>query len=150
VGRHTGQQLPGTERFHEVVIGPGLHAFDPALFPGTGRQHDDRHVSCAGVGAEFFQQTESVQPGHHHVGQDQIRRPFPCRHQRCLSVRHDLRSELLGQKPGNVVAHVGVVVGHENTGTVVILRWLQLAVGSGHCFGVGRQFIAALVPSLIG
>lgn len=41
-GRHTGQQLPRTERLHQVIVGPGLHPLDPALFPGTGRQHDDR------------------------------------------------------------------------------------------------------------
>ena len=48
-----GQQLAGAERLDQVVVGAGLHALDPALLAGAGRQQDDRHArACVGVGAQ--------------------------------------------------------------------------------------------------
>ena len=65
------------------------------------------------------QEAEPVQPGHHHVGQDQVRAPFPGRRQRRLAVRHDRDPERAGEQLGDVLSHVGVVVGQEYEGAVV-------------------------------
>ena len=56
MSRDASQQFFGTERLDHVVSCPFLHAFYPALFPGTGRQHDDRDASGTRVGAYRLEQ----------------------------------------------------------------------------------------------
>ena len=68
------EQLAGRERLDEVVVGARVEAFDARLFAGARRQQHDRHVRRRGIGAQRREQPEAVEPRHHHVGEDEIRR----------------------------------------------------------------------------
>ena len=115
----TGQQFLGAERLDQIVVGPGLHALDPALLARAGRQHDDRQAAGARVGPQCSQQAEAVEPGHHHVGQDQVRRLLDGRRKGRLAIRHGLDPVMLREQAADVLPHVGVVVGHQHAGPVV-------------------------------
>lgn len=40
-------QFPGTEGFHQIIVGAELKTTHPRRFLAPGRQHDDRHVAPA-------------------------------------------------------------------------------------------------------
>ena len=49
--------------FDQIVLRPGLHGFDRALFVVVGRQHDDRHVARVGAHGEKGFQAVAVGQG---------------------------------------------------------------------------------------
>jgi hypothetical protein len=62
---------------------------------------------------------EAVEPRHHHIGEDEIRRRRLRAFQRGAPVARDLDDVELAENSRQVVAHVGVVVGDEQPGTSV-------------------------------
>ena len=67
-----------------------------------------------GVLAQRAQQAEAVEPRHHDVRQDEIRFLRPDRLQRRDAVGDDLDVPSRLEQPADVVAHVRVVVGHQD------------------------------------
>jgi hypothetical protein len=114
VGGDAGEQLPRRERLDEVVVGARLEPLARGLFAGPGRDQDHGEGGERGVGPDLAEQAEAVEPGHHHVGQDQVRPPPPRRLQRGLPVDHGLDVKAAGEEPADVIAHVGVVVGEQH------------------------------------
>ena len=75
LGLDARDQLARRERLDQVVVGARVQPFDARLVAGARRQHDrPERRQCASVRAQRAQQLEAVQPGHHHVGQDQVGR----------------------------------------------------------------------------
>ena len=75
----------------------------------------------------------------------------PCRRQRRLAVRHGLDPVLLGQQPGDVLPHVGVVVGHQHAGPVVVRPARRAATGVGSAsWSVGSSERPSSVPAVVG
>ena len=70
--------------------------------------------SVVGVAMQRCQQPEAVEAGHHHVGEHEIRRIGPGELKRGLAVGGRLHVVLGAEQRGDVVAHVRVVVGHQN------------------------------------
>ena len=110
----------------------------PAASPSTrasspARADNRMHGMSAhgGIGAQLAQQRESIEAGHHHVGQHQVGRLTARGFESRLSVRHPLNvPAACAKQTGDVVAHVRVVVGDEDSAT---------AVGGG----AARRFVAA-------
>jgi hypothetical protein len=67
------------------------------------------------------EQAEAVQPGHHHVGQDQAGWLPLNRGQGGQTVRHGFDRVLIGQEPRDVTPHVRVVVRNQHAGTIAVL-----------------------------
>ncbi len=118
VGTDAGQKLLGAEGLHKIIVGAGFQAFDSTLFTRPSRQHDDGHAARARVRPHRLHQAEPVEIRHHHVGEDQVRRPVEGRSERSLPVRQGLDVVVLCEQAGDVSAHVGVVVGDQNAGPV--------------------------------
>ena len=112
-------QLAGGERLHQVVVGAGVESFDAGLFPGARGQQDDRQVAGRGIGPERAQEREAVEAGHHDVAQQQVGRIGPGALEGRASVGHRLHRPARAQQALHVLAHVGVVVRHEDAGGAV-------------------------------
>ena len=67
-------ELAGRERFDDIVIGARSQALCGRFFAGTRRQQHDWYLCRSVIGPKRSQQSESVQPGHHHIGNHQVRR----------------------------------------------------------------------------
>ena len=72
VGAYPGKQLRGGERFDQVVVGAGLQAFDGGFLSRACGQQQDRQRCGARVDAQRREQLQTVQPGHHHVADDEV------------------------------------------------------------------------------
>ena len=107
-------QLTCGERLHEVIAGARLQAFDARLLAGTRRQQDHRDRGRGRICLQFLQQLEAVEPGHHHVGDDQRRRVTFHGLERRSSVRIGVDAPTIGQQAVHVLAHVHVVVGEDD------------------------------------
>ena len=70
----------------------------------------------ASSAAQPPEQLEAVDPRHHHVGQHDVGRALGNRGQRLLAVRRRPHRPLPPEQPGQVRAHVGVVVDDEDVG----------------------------------
>ena len=115
VRANLGDQLAGRERFHEVVVrsrGPSLAA---RLFAGTSRQHHHRQIAKRRVGPHRLQQSEAVQARHHDVGHEQVERRREERVHRRFAIRHGDHFPFFREQPHDVLAHVGVVFGDEES-----------------------------------
>jgi hypothetical protein len=120
------EQLPGSERLDDVVVGPGLEALGRGLFARAGGEEQDRHVAGGRSGPKRVNQPEAVEVRHHHVGDDQVGQ-LPGRSAECeRAVGHRLDRVARREKPGDVAAHVGVVVRDEHA-----RRWLGTPSASG-------------------
>ena len=69
-GVDAGQQLAHVEGLGEVIVGAGVEPFDPILQTGLGRQHQNRGAEP--LGAHLPRHLVAVEPGHHHVQDQQI------------------------------------------------------------------------------
>jgi hypothetical protein len=115
VGADARQQLAGAERLDQVVVGAGLQPLHARLLAGAGRQEDHRDRAGPGVGPQRAQQAEPVEARHHHVGQHQFRRAGTGGRQRRLAVGDGLHVVTPPEEATDIVAHVRVVVGPEDT-----------------------------------
>ena len=68
-------ELARGKRFGQVVVGSRLQPFDLRLVARARGEDHHRDGARFGLGAQAPQQLEAVDPGHHRVGQDQVRRP---------------------------------------------------------------------------
>jgi hypothetical protein len=74
VNPDAGEQLLVVEWLGEIVGSAGLQGPHLLAHVGGPRQHDDRDISQLGSRLLQRQKAEPVEPGHHHVAQDQIDR----------------------------------------------------------------------------
>ena len=72
VGAHPSEQIRRGERFDEVVVGAGRQALDRGFLTRASGQQQDRHGGGPRVLAQRREQLETVQPGHHHVADDEV------------------------------------------------------------------------------
>ncbi len=140
VRRHASDELTGRERLHEVIVGAGVQPFHARLLACARREHDDGHRARPGLLTQRSQETEAVEPRHHHVGQHQIRGAPPRRLQGFLAVARRLDAPALAEQPRDVIAHVGIVVHQEDVPVDVPrerLRRESAVEALGH--GVGQS-----------
>ncbi len=109
-----GDELPRREGFDEVVVGAGSQALEAGLFAGARREHDHRNRLGRGRLPDLLEQAKAVEPRHHHVGEDQAGPELTDLGEGREPVGRDLDAPVLAQEPGDVVAHVLVVVGEEH------------------------------------
>ena len=109
-----GDQLRGLERLEDVIVGVGLELFDGKIFPLAGREQDDGNGAGALVAAQFLDELEPVEAGHHAVGQNQGGGIFLREAQRAVPVRRQHHVPPAREQPGDVVAHVRAVVDPQN------------------------------------
>ena len=108
-------QFARGERLDQIVVRALLHALDARLFArARGKQHDGYGL-CLGIGAEFADQPEAVQVRHHDVREHEIRRVRPRRLQCRAAVGDRFDAPARGEQTGDVGAHVGVVIGDEDS-----------------------------------
>ena len=69
-GLHARYQLSGIERLDDVVVGARLHALDAIFLASTSRDEDHRAMRSARIRAQSAQQSNTVEPRHHHIAQD--------------------------------------------------------------------------------
>ena len=69
-------QLFGRERLGDVVISAGIEAFDLVLLLRARRQHDDRDVLAARIGAQLAREHGAGHVGQHPVEQNKVRPYF--------------------------------------------------------------------------
>ena len=112
-------QLARRERFGEIVVCACIEPFDLGLFAGAGRQHDHRQVAQLGVLADGRQKPKAVEPGHHHVGDQQLGPGRARRGERGVAVSDGVHGVTLSlQEAADIGAQVGIVVGQEDGRTV--------------------------------
>jgi len=128
------QQLAREERLDQVVVGSGVQSFDTRLFAGARREQDDRQVAQRLVLAQRLDDTEAVEPRHHHVGDDDIGALAAYCFERRPAIAHRLDLIVGREQPGDVGAHVGIVVGQQHAGAE---SGSEAPVGDG--FRRGRQ-----------
>jgi hypothetical protein len=113
---HSGDELARAERLHQVVVSAGRPSVDSRFLAGTCREQQHRDRPQRWIAANFFQQAKAIHRRHHDVGEDQIGGLAPGRCQRGDPITHRLDLVLGEQHPCDVLAHVGVVVGNEDSG----------------------------------
>ena len=106
-----GDQLAGAERLRKIVIGACFEALNLRFLASTRREQDDRHIAKSTIGADRLKQAESVEPRHHHIGEDEVRTPRAGGVERRLAVRNRLHLIACGQQAPHIIQHIGVVVG---------------------------------------
>ena len=128
IGVDAGDQFPRGEGLRQIVVGAGVEAFHARLLAGPRRQHDHGQVAQRRVGSQLAQQAEAVEARHHDVGQHEVRLPRADRRQRRVAVGDRLHVPARSEQPADIVAHVGVVVGHEDARAVrSVRRKMQVA-----------------------
>ncbi len=108
------EELAGGEGLGDVVVGPGAQTFGSGFLPGTRRQKHNGDGSESRVASHGPHERKSVESGHHHVAENEVRRAPANRGERAFSVADGFHVPVLAKETGHVVAHVGVVVGDEN------------------------------------
>jgi hypothetical protein len=66
-------QLPGAERFDDIVIGADFQAEDAVDFPCPGCKNENGDIFCARVAPKVFAYLQSVHLRQHQVQDNQIR-----------------------------------------------------------------------------
>jgi len=117
VGLHASEKFAGAERLGEVIVGAALEALDAGGFSGAGREQDDWNGVGGGMLAQFAQKAVAVELGHHHVGKDEVGGIGDGGIESGAAVGVGIDFVIVGEKAGEILAHVGVVVGEENTRT---------------------------------
>ena len=79
-------QLTAAQGFYQVVVGSILQTLNPRILGGARGQQDDGNRSREGILTQLTQQRQSVDVGHHDVGDDEIRWPLTSLCQRGLTV----------------------------------------------------------------
>ncbi len=92
-----------------------MQTLDGGFLPGACREEKHGHGSGAGVGAQCGHQFEPVQSRHHHVADDQVWQAGAHALESLPTVGDDV-DVVAGpaEETGQVVAHVGVVVGDQH------------------------------------
>jgi hypothetical protein len=97
-------------------------------------------VAASGrIAANGPQQAEAVELRHHHVCDHEIEAALPQALERVLAVHRGFDQPVRAQQPREVLAHVGVVVGHQDRA-----RFHGRAFGLG---GRGRRGLVAAQPA---
>ena len=132
LGPDAGDELARGKGFGQVVVGSRMQPFDLRLVARTRGEDHHRDGARLRLCAQTPQQLEAVDPGHHRVGQHQVR--WPRRHggQRGGPIGDGLDLIRQLEQPAHVVANVAVVVDDENPG-----RWRRRACLRGR--GDGRR-----------
>ena len=116
-GADAGQQLARAERLHQVVVGAGLEAVDARLLAGPRRERRSPGMRRSAASARIVR--SSSRPSRRGIITSASSRSGGCaaRPRRARPCPSATASTRLGrrQQAGDVVAHVGVVVGHDDT-----------------------------------
>ena len=78
----------GGKRLDQIVHSAGAQSLDARLLVSPGGKEEDRNAAGIVALLELPQQFEAVEPGHHHIAQDQFRRPVERRDHRFLAIAH--------------------------------------------------------------
>ena len=115
-GGDPADQVSGAERLDQVVIGPGSQPLSGRLDARPGPQHEHRQPRQIRIGADRGDQPEPVHDRHHHVGDQQVVGPGGTARQieRLPAIGGGHHREAGLEHPGQVRAHVGVVVGDQH------------------------------------
>ena len=74
---HARDELAHAERLGQVIVGAALEAVDLVGLLAARRQHQDRHVLQVRLAPDCAAHGDAVEPGQHHVEDDQIERLRP-------------------------------------------------------------------------
>jgi hypothetical protein len=86
-------ELLEAERLGDVVVGPQSEPADPIVLRRQRGQEDDGEHPELGMGAELADQRPAVHLRHHHVGDQQVRRPRQRALERLLAIDRRLDAE---------------------------------------------------------
>ena len=111
---HRGGELHGIERLGEVGVGARLLASHPVLQGRLGGEHDHRRVAEPGIFLDSPAQLEAIHPGHHPVGDHQVR-AHPLDDLPALdAVRGHVDLEVLAQVHVDQLQHLPVVLADQD------------------------------------
>ncbi len=131
----TRQEIARRKRLHQIVVGRGRQALEASFLAGARRQHDDRHGVQVRIGAQLPQQAEAIELRHHHIGDDDVGAASARDIERDTAVARRVDVPALGEQPFRVVAHVGVIVGQQNSPDVDAGTCSPLACTGSRVFG---------------
>ena len=109
------EQLPRREGLHEVVIRSGFETFEYRLLTDARGEEQDGDRLRSGVCSERPQKSNAVHARHHHIAEHQIGRTGESGGESGLAVADDLDFPVRLEKSREVLAHVGVVIGNQDS-----------------------------------
>ena len=112
--RQPRHQFPRGKRLNQIVICPGGQPLQPALFPGPRGEQNHRDGPGLRARAQFAQQPESIQPRHHHIAENQVRRMIARHLQSVFAIADGLYPVSSAQQACYIPAHIGVIVRHKD------------------------------------
>ena len=137
-GPDAGHQLRRAERLGQVIVRAGVQAGDPVGLGRPGRQHDHRDLALPPHQSEHL---EAVQPGHHHVEEQQVVPAVEGAGQAPAAVVHGLQANVTaGEKLLQQLAQFHVVI-HEQNGHANLWRFSRLLGRSPRATRVRHRFV---------
>src|ERR1700722_4628224 len=95
----SGNQFARAERLHKVVVRASLQTFYTAFFTRARREQNDGDLTERWIVAHSAEQAEAVEPWHHDVGEDQVRRVSPHGFKSRFAIGDCLHLKAAGQQP---------------------------------------------------
>ncbi len=119
-GLHPRHQRDLVHRLGEIFVGPRFQSDDDVLRIALGGDQDDRGERQGGILLEPAADLDTVEPRHHHVEQDQVRKMLSRRSQRRFAVGglHDLVTIRLEPRVEDVAVRLVVVNDKDKRGIV--------------------------------
>ena len=132
-----GHQFAGVDGLGQVIVGAYFEAFDLHLLRCPRRHQHDGDVVEFRIGLDDPAQRGAIHLGHHHVANDQVRLALVGFFEAFLAVLGGFDAVCTAQDRGHVLAHLGVVLHHENQRG--LRRERQLGSARGRRPGLGHK-----------
>jgi hypothetical protein len=116
VARDPGDEFLGVKRLEQVLVGPRFPPPQQRLAVCQGGQQDDGVAGDGRVAFDFPTPTDAVTPGHHHVGQDQVRRVVSDFRKGRFAVRNDVEFAVALQQSADVGGKLPVIFRDQHPG----------------------------------